>query len=185
MYEGIQNEYFEWICSLVVDSRYTKHITYNKLLHYLFSREFTFFISNDYNRAYDGINYRNRFGLARGYSSETIKKCLDLGPCRVLEMMVALATRIEEQIMVDYDYGDRTSQWFWDMMVSLGLSNMSDDNFNYEKVERTIDIFLNRDYAANGQGGLFALKNCKYDLRKEEIWCQAMWYLDENFDFSL
>ena len=45
--------------------------------------------------------------------------------------------------------------------------------------------FLHRQYKPNGEGGLFTLEHPKYDLRNEEIWYQAMWYLDENFDFSI
>ena len=42
-------------------------------------------------------------------------------PCSVLEMMIALSMRCEEQIMDDPDIGNRTGQWFWDMIDNLGL----------------------------------------------------------------
>lgn len=54
-----------------------------------------------------------------------------------LEMIIALAIRLEEHIMDDPDIGNRTGQWFWDMIVSLGLGS-----------EGLIDVirrFLNRD----------------------------------------
>jgi len=56
---------------------------------------------------------------------------------------------------------------------------MDDDRFNPNKIDKTIMIFLNRDYQPNGQGGLFTLKKPKYDLRQAEIWYQMCWYLDE------
>ena len=93
--------------------------------------------------------------------------------------MVALAFNGEEQIMNDSDYGDRTGQWFWNMIVSLGLGSMSDDNFDERYVYNTITRFLDRDYAPNGQGGLFTIENPAYDMRYVEIWSQFMWYLDE------
>ena len=41
-------------------------------------------------------------------------------------MMIALAIRCEEHIMDDPDAGDRTGQWFWSMLVSLGLGSMDE-----------------------------------------------------------
>ena len=99
-------------------------------------------------------------------------------PCSVLEMMVALAIRCEETIMDNPAYGDRTAQWFWGMIRTLGLYSMTDDRFDQEYVDMVIDRFLNRDYEPNGEGGLFKINNCKYDLRKIEIWYQLCWYLD-------
>lgn len=51
----------------------------------------------------------------------------------MLEMMIALAIRCEETIMDDPRYGNRTKQWFWNMMKSLGLSYMNDDCFDRDK----------------------------------------------------
>ena len=75
-------------------------------------------------------------------------------------------------------YGDRTAQWFWSMIKTLGLYSMTDDNFDFDYVSLVIDRFLNREYAPNGEGGLFKINNCEYDLRKIEIWYQLCWYLD-------
>lgn len=75
-------------------------------------------------------------------------------------------------------YGDRTTQWFWSMIKTLGLRSMTDDKFDDEYVSSVIDRFLNREYAPNGDGGLFKINNCKYDLREVEIWYQLCWYLD-------
>lgn len=108
---------------------------------------------------------------------EYTQDCLD-GPCSILEMMIALAIRCEETIMDDTSRGDRTSQWFWEMIVSLGLGSMSDDRFAPDIVDDILDRFLNREYEPNGKGGLFTIKNCEYDLRDVEIWYQLCWYLD-------
>ena len=94
-------------------------------------------------------------------------------------MMIALAIRCEERIMSDSDAGNRTGQWFWNMLASLGLGSMSDRKFDREKAREIIDRFLNRRYEADGRGGLFTVRNSRFDLRSAEIWYQAMWYLDE------
>lgn len=181
----LRDEYFKWMCDLVLSKSYSSKLTYNQLMMELHNIRFTYILDLDGNRYADGINLRYIFGYKVGYSDKVIKKELDLGPCSVLEMMVALAYRIEDQIMDDYDYGDRTGQWFWNMIVSLGLGHMSDYNFDKRYVDDIIFRFLDRDYEPNGAGGLFTLEHPKYDLRNEEIWYQAMWYLDENFDFTI
>jgi len=132
----------------------------------------------DNNRAEDGIDLRFRFGYEHNYIRSKIDKYLDTGPCSILEMMISLSFRCED-IMSDPEYNNRLDQWFWNMLKSLGLHTMDDDRFNPNKIDKTIMIFLNRDYQPNGQGGLFTLKKPKYDLRQAEIWYQMCWYLDE------
>jgi hypothetical protein len=94
-------------------------------------------------------------------------------------MMVALAVRCEEDMMYDPDYGDRTAQWFWGMVRSLGLGGMMDSVYDPDRVEAVIQRFLNRDYEPNGKGGLFTLRHAPFDARKVDIWYQLCWYLDE------
>lgn len=176
----IINEYFAWLSDIVCRDRFKKDISYTKLLTFLHQIEFTFVIQMDKNRAADGRYMRYRFALANEYTDNEINEVLDCldGQCSVLEMMVALATRCEENIMDNTRYGNRTSQWFWQMVVSLGLGGMYNDNFDKRIAEDIIGIFLNRDYSKNGKGGLFTIRNCKFDMRDAEIWYQMCWYLD-------
>lgn len=171
--------YFKWMCDLVEDENHPGTQYYQKLLYRLHEIEFTYIIEMDGNRAADGIELRYRFGFENGYSRELIEEYLDYKPCSVLEMMVALAFRCEEQIMDDPEMGNRTGQWFWTMIVNLGLSSMDDSEFDDHYVEEVISRFLNRRYRMNGKGGLFILNHCQRDLRRIEIWYQLMWYLDE------
>lgn len=171
-----EREYFEWMYGLMCNGRYdTERVSYRKLLSYLHSVEFTYILPRDANRAEDGIDLRGYYaynysecGRADGYIS---------GPCSVLEMMIALAFSCEE-IMDNPSVGDRTAQWFWSMIVSLGLGSMIDSSFDEPYVEYVIQTFLNRNYAPNGRGGLFTIHRSDEDLRDVEIWYQAMWYLD-------
>ena len=80
--------------------------------------------------------------------------------------------------MDDPDIGNRTGQWFWDMIENLELDTMSDTMFDERYVDEVIERLLHREYGRHGEGGLFFIPNCRYDLRSEEIWYQAMWYLD-------
>ena len=180
----IQETYFEWIYDMVCDEKYNR-LTYRKLLSYLFDRTFTYEIEDDRNRYSDGIDFRYQFGYQNDYPMTTIKKFLDNRPCSGLETIIALAYRLEDQIMDDEKYGNRTAQWFWNMISSLGLALNYDDRFDLDMCEEVVDNFLNRKYRPDGFGGLFTLDNPPEDLRHVDIWTQAMWYLDENFDFSI
>ena len=166
-------EYFDWLCDIVCGKRFSKNISYKRLLACLHSIEFRVVIPNDINRAKDGVDMRRRYYLTYGRIVD------DGSPCTVLEMMVALTVRCEENIMDNPSFGDRTGQWFWSMINTLGLSDMIDNRFDEEFVREKIDIFLNREYEPNGQGGLFKLRHCRRDLRKVEIWYQLCWYLDQ------
>ena len=171
-------DYFEWLCEIVCEQRYSSRISYTKLLTYLHDTEFRYLRPLDSNRAAHGADLRYRFALTFVPIQETscVTHALS-GPCSVFEMMVALAMDCEEQID-DPRVGNRTSQWFWDMIVSLGLGGMRDDRFDRYYVEEVVERFLDRDYEPNGRGGLFTLRHCDRDLRDVDIWWQACWYLN-------
>lgn len=169
------NDYFEWLSDIVCKNRFSKEVSYRKLLMLLHNIEFTYSMPMDDNRAQDGIDLRYRFSCDRNLpSAMTYLK----GPCSVLEMMIALAIRCEETIMDDPERGNRTGQWFWGMISSLGLRTMIDDRIDKAFVLDRIEHFLNRDYEPNGEGGLFTIRHCNRDLRGVEIWGQLMLYLD-------
>lgn len=157
----------------------TRILSYRRLLRYLFDREFIYILPMDGNRYEDGINLRYRFGDEQGIEQYIIANCIDIRPCSVLEMMIALAIRCEEHIMDDPDYGNRTGQWFWNMINNLGLGHMNDKRFDYNAAKNIIDIFLNRQYTRDGEGGLFVIHNSQRDLRNVDIWYQMMWYLNK------
>lgn len=175
--DTINDNYFEWLSDFVCDKKRKDDISYRKLLMFLHSTEFRYSILKDENRAQDGIDLRRRFSLEQGYDDGSLVDYID-GPCSVLEMMIGLAIRCEENIMDDTKYGNRTSQWFWSMINSLGLGFMYDKNFEKDEANDIIQRFLDRAYAPNGKGGLFTLKHYPRDLRKVEIWYQMCWYLD-------
>lgn len=174
--DRISNEYFEWICDLVCGDRFAKSISYRKLLTKLHQTEFVYSLMMDENRAKDGINFRYRFSMSQ--DCEDMFDFLD-GPCSVLEMMIALCVRFEEETMDDPAIGDRTAYWFWGIVNNLGLGSMTDENFDKQAVEDSLERFLYHEYEPDGKGGLFRLRHCNHDLRKVDIWTQMCWYMDE------
>jgi hypothetical protein len=180
----LNNEYFEWLYELVCNEKYNKRLSYRKLLNRLHDTEFVYLIGMDGNRAEDGIDLRYRFGYERRYEDPMIAVYLDDRSCSVLEMLIALSIRCEEHIMDDPEVGNRTGQWFWNMIVNLGLGSMTDSKFEKNHVDIVISKLLNREYARNGNGGLFTVERCEHDLRSAEIWYQMCWYLDKICDFA-
>ena len=175
---GINADYFEWLYEGMCGDRYSKNVSYRKLLERLHNINFRYTIPNDRNRANDGKNLRYSFAVAEGCEDnpEMITEYLE-GPCSVFEMMVALAQRCES-VMDDPKIGDRTGQWFWGMIANLGLNGMVDYKYDEDFVDEKIRIFLNREYEPNGRGGLFYIRGCNKDLRKVAIYHQMCWYLD-------
>lgn len=172
---NIRIEYSDWLYGIVCRDRFSNTISYKKLFEKLQCTKFRWFIAKDENRAKDGIALRHRFGLSFGYDD---MEYYIGGSCTVLEMLIALAIRMEEDIMFDPHIGDRTGQWFWQMINNLGLNAMTDKYFNEREVDTVIYRFLDRRYGHDGKGGLFRVRGCKRDMRKVEIWIQMLWYLD-------
>ena len=171
----MRDEYFDWLYELAMDG----NEDYRCLCAYLHGTEFTYMLPMDDNRYEDGISLRYRFGYECDIPNYRIANELDRGPCSVFEMMVALALRMEEDIMGKRD-SNRTHEWFGDMLISLDLMGMTDYQFDEEEVERKINIFLERKYQRNGAGGLFTIADAPVsNLQNVEIWYQAMWFLND------
>lgn len=174
----MNNEYFEWMCQLVCDNhRYSHRLSHRRLLRYLHHVDFYALLEMDDNRMTDGIDLRYRFGYEFSYDDAMIAAYLDDRPCSVLEMMVALSMRCEEQIMDDPEFGNRMGEWFWNMLVSMKLGTMNDERYDEAYISNIVSRFLERNYDRDGQGGLFTLPGCSKDLRTVDIWCQMCWYL--------
>lgn len=163
MNKAIEEQYFDWLCNFVIpDRRSFRHYT---LLAKLHSMEFKPSLEMDFNRATDGTDLRRYFSYEQRCSEPMKNK-----PCTVLEMMIALAKRMESQILLEYDAGDRTPLWFSVMLESLGIDTMSDSVFDEDVVEQAISRFNNRTFLKDGTGSLFTVNDVNIDMRKLDIW---------------
>lgn len=199
--ERIQTLYFNWLCVLVHVDDYMGKSWYilAKILHDI---EFYWTISNDDNRAADGVKLREIW--LSNFKNEAEDLGVDVyvqadalsGACTIFEMMVGLATRIESDIMQRDGEGNRTWMWFWNMVHNLisdaDLINChwwhngcndeeitpKEANIIKEMVRRCLD----REYEPDGTGGcLFPIFRSGIDRREVELWYQAQDWISDNF----
>lgn len=168
-------EYYEWLLDRIEDPVSPKVSQYSALLNQLYSTQYEYRIARDSNRAQEGVDLRHEFADIFGYAFKDADRYL-IGQCRILELMVALAARCEHEISGRKD----AYTWFWVMVDSLGLRDMTDDNYNSRFVDDILTNFMEGNYKRNGDGSLFRLSSSHKDMRKLELWYQMCWYLNEK-----
>lgn len=178
-HDEMAHDYYRWLLDKV---HWRDYGHYERVLLYLFSREFYWVVDMDRNRAEDGLELRETFAMEQGHPFFFWRGYLP-EYCTVLEMMVALAVDCEERIMGDPDLGDRTHIWFWIMMNKLGLDGMTDSRFDENRAYLIVDRMLNRTFSKNGAGGLFGKLSHEGDMREVEWWYQLNYYLMEYYEF--
>lgn len=172
------NDYFEWMYRLVCGEG-GRNLSFRKLLMRLYDLDYQYTLPMDENRWTDGVQLRYRYGREHNIPDYVISSELDTRPCSMLEMMLALSLRCEETIMIDDHFGDRTGQWFWNMISSLGLGGETDRNFRASHVDAVVDRFNNRRYSPNGEGGLFRVNDRNINLLNMDIWYQMQAYIND------
>lgn len=125
-------KYLDWLCEFVCDKRSRR--AFSKLLYTLYLTDFDAVLDRDENRIVDGLALRPRFLSEKKIDPKMESHIFGEKKCSVLELMVALAIRCEDNLMQNPDIGDRTSKWFWVMLHSLGLDNMTDNTYDENKV---------------------------------------------------
>lgn len=165
--------YFDWLSECVCDE--CQKVNYQKLFSLMFEMPFYSFVDNDKNRAIDGENLRHLYFLEVGLDADKD------GQCSILEMLVGLSIRCENELMYEPDKGDRTADWFWMMMDNLGLSEFDDYGFREKTAWHILNRMVEREYERDGYGGPFYIPGCRVDLRKVELWYQLNYYLQENY----
>lgn len=101
--------------------------------------------------------------------------------CSVLEVLVALAIRMENDILSSAKYGPRAHVWFWMMIQTMHLDDVKNEDFDEEKVVKIVVKMMERKYEKDGNGGLFFIPECQKDMRKIDIWHQMNDWVSENF----
>lgn len=177
MTEPLENLYFNWLCAKVINPTVrTPSTTYDTLLRTLHNTEFVWLLSGDDNRAEDGKELRREF-LLMGDIPDHVEWRTQT-PCSVLEMLIAFSKRAE------FNSNQLAKDWFWEMIRNLNLDHMTDafaTGTSPFEIQEVLEHFLWRQYARDGDGGLFPLVIPTGDQRKQEIWHQFCDYLvDQN-----
>ena len=172
----INQRYYEWLTGMV--ARYNSR--YSILFRTLYETPFRVIILMDENRVGDGLSLRNRFAWEQGLSREDRDILESYRPCSVLEVMIALALRCEEEYMAKEDDEDPVGNWFEPMLWNLGLFRMNDSHYDPDIVADKLETFLSRRYSPDGLGGLFYIPGIQEDMRKIEIWQQLRMWLSHK-----
>ena len=181
----LAEDYFYWLLDIIRQNECEPHS--EDLLYALFSSEFVYTLELDKNRAIDGLDLRDEYEASRGLVGRCTEELHNvLGGCSVLEMLIALSIRADDEIMYNENDGNRAYKWFWLMIHNLGLDDLcypwgknGREELEYKDI---VERFLYRNYESDGRGGLFIVKDRTEDLRKVEIWYQMQWFFNENYE---
>ncbi len=151
---------------------------YSQLIEWLFTRPFYYILPRDANLYEDGISLRYHFGVSRRIDQASISYEIDISPCSMLEMMVALCEKLDN-ITHTEDFG--VEDWFKIMLESTEYNGLSNGYFNEVAAEAITQRFEHRQFdGQNGLGSLFwTEKGYDEDVTNIDIWRQAMRYCEK------
>ena len=179
-----KDSYFEVLCKLAGLETPIEKSSFYELMRELYDIEFYWSVPNDDNRALDGIELRKKYK----YHYDINTRILQDEPCSLLEMLLALAKRCDDDIMYSPIEGDRSIDWFWMMLTNLGVNKFRDSCYGDAWVDNDVigimDKFMDREYNTDGKGGLFPLKHPSENQLEVEIWYQMNAYLLENTEMD-
>lgn len=177
----MEEKYYEWLIESI-DPLGTARDYYQPVLRKLYSTDFRWShrFEDDRNRAEDGLTLRTIFADVVGLDVADLG--LNETPCSCLEMMVAIARRIELEIL-SMPGEDDIPKWFWRFIEGLGLGAFKPEIDTESYIERRINLWLDRKYYRNGYGGIFVVHDDFFDMRKMTIWKQMNAVLNEEMDF--
>lgn len=164
---GADQAYFEWLCRQCLADPGSRQ--WEKILIQMFETEFVWLVSNDGSRLGDGLALRDEF--LDEMQITVLDEWLDQ-PCSFLEMLVALARRLDFQT----DVG--VVEAFAELMGNMGFTQMR--VYHPPLITEILERVIFRTYSGYGVGGLFPVRNPTSDMRQRELWFQMMDYIREN-----
>lgn len=178
--------YFEYVLEKVGAEKASEHALCKVLHDILINPEDTDLIDET---RYDDVdemrvNYLDFVGRDSLFEDEIDELLTNLPS--MLELLVVLSVKIEDKVMSNPIYGDRTAKWFWTMIENLDIS--PENVYSYEGgvdanyVRNVCDRWLSGNYDRKGVGSPFPLKKPHCDVRVLSIWEHAMAYFNENFE---
>lgn len=171
--------YFEWLLHGLNDNRWDFKVqNYSRLLNLMFRLEFRAINHMDVIREEKIEDLRDDFFYDH---DEHLNGVPDMpGYPTVLELLVSLSYSMED-VMKNHKYGDRTAEWFWLIVQNLGLDGMDDAGFDEEYVVAVFSRWLKREFAPDGSGSPFPMRDPPCDMTGVDIWRSFLWYVNENY----
>lgn len=170
-------EYRDWLVNEFTDFDMRE---YSLLMDHLQDTPFRYIEYMDHNRCDDGLELRTRYADDNNMYYREVIKILEKYPCSCLEMLCALADRIDR----DYigEPGDsHPEKLFREFIENLGLNNYHNKNFSKQNANRILDIWLDRRFSRRGVGSILPIRKAPCaNQRNVEIWRQMMMYLTEK-----
>lgn len=180
-YDLVGDHYLRYLLSQV-ESDEEPVASYTILLDHLFTTPFEYRIPMDVNRHEDGLETRYKYEIDTGLKVTPPENLVDKPS--VLEVMVALAERID--LIASVDHEPTNPYWFWSMLGNAGYLVYTDavlttELVGLENIEAITARILYREFLSDGYGSWFPLDNPHVDQRGIQIWEQALGYLREYY----
>ena len=195
-----KESYFHYLLSLISDDKVRAADSYYNLCLLFFSTPFEVLNPMDKNRVSDAEELRDLWVESTRVKDERLKQeyAKDLLGIDIsfLEVVIALANKVDTQILADPSKPDLTSVMFWDFVDNLvkygtfgsaykkASDVLTDDKwcmFTEEAMKASIKKVISRTYHEDGRGGLFPLRKPKINQRKTEMWNCCIAYINENY----
>lgn len=181
----METSYFQWLCALIHADSFEK--SYYILCGELFKYPFWVKVQRDINRSNDGLELRKEYWeditIEETPQGKQVKTESD---CSMFELFIGIAKRMNDELMTE-DSGDKTHEYFWEMMKNLELDKFDDEKFGEETGACTVQVrdilgnFNERRYKRDGSGGIFPLRHPEKSQKNVEIWYQMQAYINENY----
>ena len=175
--DQIKKEYFAHLVEEVCDKNHHK-VDYIPLLDLLNSIPFDCAIQEDHSRVADGAFLRKKWLVDEGWSDYMY--VFEDTEVTVLEVLVALAERIEYQVG-NIMLGNHTADRFWELLDNLDISKYSADNYKPLNIREKVTVWMERKFKSDGKGSPFPVKHPEKDLRTRDMWGQMGEYLMEKY----
>lgn len=176
--EELWDDYLQY---LIWRGRLERMTKYGRLFDILHHIDFICVVERDENREADGVELRDDYNIPDDFDDCLVDDFLER-PCSVLEMMIALAIKVDDEFIGD-PAEEHPEEFFMEMIKNLGLDKFRGNRYKESDVIRIIDRWLNREFDRDGTGSPFPVKESKRDQRELEIWDQMNAYLRENYDY--
>ena len=170
--DELEQQYYIWLTNWISGWR----MSHGMLLAKLYDTPFRVTVLMDENRVGDGLALRTRFAYDSNMGIVERDMLKSRRPCSILEIMIALILRFEEEYATTEQEEDPIGTRFGYMLDSMGLLLDNDTVFegDQNRINLILLLFLDRAYHQNGRGGLFYIPGVPEDMRQIELWRQMM-----------